>query len=123
MLHGRLPSGLVELKNQKFLSLSDNHFSGEIHSGLGQLTSLEFLNLSNNSLSGEVPVDLVALQNHTVFLRNHTVLLLDNNKLSTEEITAAAVSPCLVVTVHSVTGELFPVSPMPTIIRELAETR
>jgi hypothetical protein len=122
LLHGRLPSGLAELKNLKFLSLSGNNFSGEIPSSLGQLGSLEFLNLSNNSLSGEVPVDLVAL-------RNHTVLLLDNNKLSgEEEITAgvnaaAAVSPVHVVTVHSVTGDLFPVSPMPTIIRELSETR
>jgi len=121
LLYGRLPSGLAE-KNLKFLSLSGNNFSGEIPSGLGQLGSLEFLNLSNNSLSGEVPVDLVAL-------RNQTVLLLDNNKLSgEEEITAgvnaaAAASPVHVVTVHSVTGELFHVSPMPTIIRELTETR
>lgn len=117
LLHGRLPSGLAQLKNLRFLSLSGNNFSGEIPSGLGQLRSLEFLNLSNNSLSREVPADLVAL-------RNRTVLLLGNNKLSgEEEITAAAPgSPVHVVTAHSVTGELFPVSPIATAIRKLIDT-
>jgi hypothetical protein len=109
LLHGRLPSGLAELKSLKFLSLSGNNFSGEIASCLGQLGLLQFLNLTNNSLSGEVPVDL------------------GNNKLSEEDTTAAAVnaadavSPVHVITAHSVTGELFPVSPIPTIVRQLTE--
>ncbi|XP_066398476.1 probable LRR receptor-like serine/threonine-protein kinase RPK1 [Miscanthus floridulus] len=120
-LTGGVPLELLHCRGLVRMDLSGNLLHDRLPSGLAELTNLEFLSLSGNNFSGEVPVDLVALQNRTV--------LLDNNKRSDEEITAAAVnaaapvSPVHVVTARSVTGELFPVSPIPTIIRQLIEIR
>ncbi|XP_066393114.1 probable LRR receptor-like serine/threonine-protein kinase RPK1 [Miscanthus floridulus] len=110
-LTGGVPPELLHCTGLVRMDLSGNLLHGRLPSGLVELKSLKFLSLSGNNFSGEVPVDL------------------GNNKLSEEETTAAAVnavdavSPVHVVTAHSVTGELLPVSPIPTIIRQLTETR
>ncbi|CAD6221607.1 unnamed protein product [Miscanthus lutarioriparius] len=110
-LTGGVPPELLHCTGLVRMDLSGNLLHGRLPSGLVELKSLKFLSLSGNNFSGEVPVDL------------------RNNKLSEEETTAAAVnavdavSPVHVVTAHSVTGELLPVSPIPTIIRQLTEIR
>ncbi|TYH10134.1 hypothetical protein ES288_A07G154600v1 [Gossypium darwinii] len=63
------------MKEIRYLSLSNNNFSGAMPWDLVQLSSLEVLELSSNSLSGEILPDLAEL-------KHLSALRLDHNKLT-----------------------------------------
>lgn len=53
MLHGSIPSGLVNLKNLVQLNLSWNQFEGNVP-GFGKLEQLKYLDLRANRFSGDI---------------------------------------------------------------------
>lgn len=60
-LTGSIPASLGNLKELRFLGLSNHGLTGGIPASLGSLSNLEYLGLSYNQLSGEIPASLGSL--------------------------------------------------------------
>ncbi|KAK9131081.1 hypothetical protein Sjap_011568 [Stephania japonica] len=72
-----IPTQFGDLKNLKFLWMSNMNLIGEIPKSLGGLLNLQHLDLTTNELTGEIPGELF-------LLKNLTHLYLYSNKLSGE---------------------------------------
>lgn len=55
LLHGSIPSHIVNLVNLEILSLFENKLSGSIPQSIGELSNLQVLRLDHNILSGIIP--------------------------------------------------------------------
>ncbi|XP_059441808.1 receptor-like protein 56 [Corylus avellana] len=60
-LTGRIPFGMGDLSQLRFLNLSDNFLTGFILNSFQNLKNMERLDLSQNKLSGKIPYELVGL--------------------------------------------------------------
>ncbi|MCH2650802.1 MAG: T9SS type A sorting domain-containing protein [Candidatus Marinimicrobia bacterium] len=69
-----IPSEIGNLTELTFLSLSDNHLSGEIPSSIGNLVNLERLSFWDNDLSGEIPESIGNLTNLNLLWLKHNQL-------------------------------------------------
>nr|DAD25225.1 TPA_asm: hypothetical protein HUJ06_026689 [Nelumbo nucifera] len=70
---GSFPQTLSQLKNLRFLAISDNFIFEEIPMNLAELRSLQTLDLSYNQLRGQIPrtIGILPLLYNVILCHNH----------------------------------------------------